>query len=68
MEYSCLVGTRGQRQRELSAGTTEPGPESDVSEALQLRNRLAVLVYDRILMVRAAARFVFRAHPDIVKK
>jgi hypothetical protein len=39
-----------------------------MSEALQLRNRLAMLVYDRILLVRAAARFVFRGHPDLVKK
>jgi len=58
----------GQHLRGQSAGPATPGPEGDVREALLLRNRLATMVYDRILTVRAAARFVFRAHPDIVKE
>jgi len=36
--------------------------------AYDLRNRLAFLLYEKILTVRAAARFVFRNHPEIVRE
>jgi hypothetical protein len=36
--------------------------------AFDLRNRIASLLYERMNRVRAAARFVFREHPEIVRK
>jgi hypothetical protein len=37
-------------------------------EALALRNKLAALLLDRMSLVRAAARFIFRAQPEIVRE
>ena len=36
--------------------------------ALDLRRRLATLLLERVMRVRAAARFVFRNHPEIARK
>jgi hypothetical protein len=36
--------------------------------ALDLRNRVVSLLADRITLVRSAARFVFRAHPEIARQ
>jgi hypothetical protein len=35
--------------------------------ALDTRNRLATLLYERIQLVRTAARFVYRKQPDVVR-
>lgn len=37
-------------------------------EARNLRNRLVVLLWSRLALVRSAARFVFRRHPDILRE
>ena len=37
-------------------------------EALALRNKLVALLRDRLATVRAAARFVFRDHPAIIRE
>lgn len=37
-------------------------------EALALRNKLVALLRDRLATVRAAARFVFRDHPEIIRE
>jgi hypothetical protein len=58
----------GTQIRELSAGpATEVAPPEDL-QALELRNRLGMLLYDRMQRVRSAARFVFRHYPDVVRK
>ena len=36
--------------------------------ALELRNRFAMLIHRRLGAVRAAARFLFRDHPEVVRK
>lgn len=36
--------------------------------ALDLRSRLAALLYERMQLVRSAARFVFRNDPDVVRR
>lgn len=41
---------------------------AEARAALDLRNRLASLLYARMALVRSAARFVFRRHPEIVRE
>ena len=52
--------------RELS--TSRRAPPRETREALGLRNKLVALLRDRIATVRAAARFVFRDHPAIIRE
>lgn len=52
--------------RSRSATPLATSPEA--KQALSLRNRLLVLLSRRIQTVRAAARFVFRHHPDLVRQ
>ena len=40
----------------------------EARKALELRNKLAGLLLDRMNLVRAAARFVFRRRPEIVRE
>ncbi|MBI3071527.1 MAG: hypothetical protein HYY84_05295 [Deltaproteobacteria bacterium] len=47
--------------------TPAPAPQS-TRDALRVRNGLASLLYDRVSLVRAAARFVFRNHPQIARE
>jgi hypothetical protein len=56
------------RLREQSAGPAAPHPRPAEREALELRNRLATLLQERVARVRAAARFVFRRHPELIKE
>ncbi|HSC89392.1 MAG TPA: hypothetical protein VLC09_19045 [Polyangiaceae bacterium] len=56
----------GQRLREQSAGPSEPGAVGRERTALDLRNRLATLVYERVLRIRSAARFALRHHPALL--
>ena len=54
--------------RERSAGPATLEPSMDARQILELRNRIATLLVDRIQRVRSAAQFVFRKQPDIVRK
>lgn len=56
-----------ERLRAQSAGPAQPETPAE-REALQLRNRLATLLYERMQRLRTAARFVFRAHPELVRE
>jgi len=53
---------------EVSAGSATPEPTPAETEALELRNRIGVLLYGRMLKVRKAARYVYRHHPDAIRK
>lgn len=54
--------------RELSADKLA-GASTDAQKlALELRNRLATMLYDRMQLVRSAARYVFRRDPDTVRR
>ena len=53
---------------ELRNRPAVPQAKSDEAiQALALRNRLATLLQTRLGLVRGAARFVFRNHPDLVR-
>lgn len=54
--------------RERSAGPAAIEPLPVQRQALELRNRLGSLLYDRMQRVRAAARFVFRRHAALVRE
>jgi hypothetical protein len=54
--------------RERSAGPATIGPAPAENEALELRNRLGVLLYNRMQQVRQAARFVFRGHQALTRE
>jgi len=46
-----------------------PGMKSpQIQSALVLRNKLAHMLQQRLRLVRSAARFVFRHHPDLIKE
>ena len=47
--------------------TTPTSPES-TRRTLDMRNRVATLLLDRMGQVRAAARFVFRNHAEIARE
>jgi hypothetical protein len=54
---------------ELRARPSAAATGSDASRAaLALRNKLVVLLMGRMSAVRAAARFVFRGQPEIVRE
>jgi hypothetical protein len=53
--------------REQSARAGRAQPKQAEREALDLRNRLATLLSERVTRVRAAARFAFRRHPDLLR-
>ena len=59
--------TLAEQLRKRSARKLQATP-SERQQALDLRNRLIALLHDRMQRVRAAARFVFRNHPDIVRQ
>ena len=54
--------------RERSAGPASVGPAPAESEALELRNRLGILLYGRMQQVRQAARFVFRGQQTLTRE
>ena len=59
----ALVLAHALRERALA-----PRRSPQAREALGLRNKLVALLRDRIATVRAAARFVFREHPAIIRE
>jgi len=59
--------------KELAAKLRERSPatrtaSAEESEALELRNRVGTLLLRRMNVVRAAARLVFRHHPNVVRE
>ncbi len=54
--------------RERSAGKLVGEPANKQKAALDLRNRIATLLYERMGQVRSAARFVFRGDAEVVRK
>ncbi len=52
----------------LRALPARPALSSETRQKLALRNRLLTLLAGRIARVRSAARFVFRAHPAVVRE
>ncbi|MGZ3478008.1 MAG: hypothetical protein ACXVCJ_26145 [Polyangiales bacterium] len=65
---AALIGEAEKLAVELrKSGPTAP-PSAESAAALAKRNRLLQLLDVRVRKVRAAARFVFRAHPDVVRQ
>lgn len=54
--------------RALRERARAPRRPQATREALWLRNKLVALLRDRVATVRAAARFVFRDHPEIIRE
>jgi hypothetical protein len=46
---------------------TTPMPAENTRRALDIRNRIATLVVNKMYLIRAAARFIFRNHPEIAR-
>jgi hypothetical protein len=63
-----LIDEAEQLAKQLRERPTTPVPAENTRRALEVRNRLATLLVERIATVRAAARFVFRNHPQIVRE
>jgi hypothetical protein len=64
-----LVDEAFRLASELGEVRQTPAPASAKSEeARRVRNGLALLLQDRVALVRAAARFVFRRHPEVVRE
>lgn len=68
LEMIAEARSLAQALRERSAGPAAFDPRPGQQDLLQLRNRLATMLYDRMLQVRAAVRFVFRHHPKLVRE
>lgn len=66
----ALIDEASVRARELRERSAQRlvGEPSAQREAIDLRNRLATLLYERMQTVRSAARFVFRNEPDVVRR
>jgi hypothetical protein len=54
--------------REVSAKKVVGTPPGAHRAALDLRNRVATLLHDRVRKVRAVSRYVFRQQPDLVRR
>jgi hypothetical protein len=54
--------------RECSAGPASMEPHLAEPQAIELRNRLGTLLYQRMQQIRQAARFVFRGHPALIRE
>jgi hypothetical protein len=63
-----LIGEAAELARQLRERPTTPAPAENARRALDLRNRVATLLVDRIATVRAAARFIFRNQPEIARQ
>ena len=67
----ALIDRAFSLSRQLYERSGEPDPvepDKDPERALDLRNRFAALIHRRLNAVRAAARFLFRDHPEVVRK
>jgi hypothetical protein len=54
--------------REVSAKKLAGASTDAQKQALELRNRLASMLHDRMQLVRSAARYVFRRDPETVRR
>jgi hypothetical protein len=54
--------------KQLRARPTTAAPPENTRRALDVRNRIATLLVERMYIVRSAARFVFRNHPEIARE
>lgn len=63
-----LLGEAEELARQLRERPTTPIAAENTRRALDLRNRVATLLVDRIATVRAAARFIFRNQPEIARE
>lgn len=54
--------------QQRSAGPADPAALPQAPRARDLRNRVGALLLERVRRMRAAARFVFRRHPAIVRE
>jgi hypothetical protein len=54
--------------KQLRERPTTPTSPENTRRTLDMRNRVATLLLDRMGQVRAAARFVFRNHPEIARE
>jgi hypothetical protein len=57
-----------KKLRQLSAEKVAGIPSAEARRALELRNRVATLLHERMTKVRSAARFVFRNDRDLVRR
>ncbi|MEZ4410563.1 MAG: hypothetical protein R3A52_29390 [Polyangiales bacterium] len=57
-----------KKLRELPNRSTQSSLSPAQREAKARRDGLALLLLERVQRVRAAARFVFRAHPEVVRR
>lgn len=60
-EASALVST-------IRARLAPTGTVPETTTAIELRNRILTLLQARVSEIRSAAKFVFRAHPDIARQ
>jgi len=65
---SALIDEALELSTTLGDVGLNPGAGKDEQAALELRNRLAHLLNQRMNLVRGAARFVFRAYPAILRQ
>ncbi len=63
-----LVDEAESLAKQLRQRPTTPNSPENTRRALDIRNRVATLLLDRMCQVRAAARFVFRNHSLIARE
>lgn len=63
-----LLGEAEELAKQLRERPTTPIAAENTRRALDLRNRIATLLVDRMTTVRAAARFIFRNQPEIARE
>ena len=63
-----LIDEAEQLAQQLRERSTLPTPAETTRRALDVRNRMATLLIERMSLVRTAARFVFRHHSEIAKE
>jgi len=63
-----LIDEAEQSAKQLRARPTTATSAENTRRALDMRNRVATLLVDRMSLVRSAARFVFRNHPQIARE
>jgi hypothetical protein len=63
-----MVDEAERLAKQLRERPTTAAPAENTRRALDVRNRVATLLIDRMCTVRAAARFVFRHNPVIARE
>ena len=54
--------------KELRSGTEPAAPTAASGRALAKRNRILQLIDSRVRRIRAAAKFVYRKHPHVIRE